>query len=172
MLIFLSQLPVYAAGEFELKIQVPDDSSFDRSVYYDPPGNVIKIIGSGRGARFRVALKNVSSSPQTLSIEGSYGGSKYGGASGMSHITFEITDENGNNNVVSKKVGANQSKDESYLYLNPGKTKNFDILLTSSEWDNAFELSDQGAKDLHARAAYKNGPSVIYSDYYDVRLDD
>lgn len=89
----------------------------------------------------------------------------------MGLITFEITDNKGNNNVVTKKVDVKSSK-ESYVYLAPGKSKEFEILLSSSEWNNAFQLMDQGATQARARASYKNGSTVIYSDYYTILLEE
>lgn len=170
--IYFLQAVVYADGPFELTIQFTNGASYDYKTYQAPPGNTIKAKRGKCVIQFKVVLKNVSSSSQSLDIGSGWGGSSYGGTSGTGLITFEITDENGNNNVVTKKVDVNQSKKESYVYLGPGKSKEFEIMLTSREWDNAFKLMNTGSTRLRARASYKNRSNIIYSDYYTILLED
>ncbi|MBP7056428.1 MAG: hypothetical protein KBB52_06225 [Candidatus Omnitrophica bacterium] len=162
---------LYADGPFELTIQVFGQVGYENVVYYNPPGNIIKIRRGMPVIPFKVVLKNVSSSSQSLNIGSGSGGSSYGAKSGISLVTFETTDENGNTNVVTKKVEASQSRGESYIYLAPGKTKEFEIMLSPNEWNNAFKLAEQGASRIKARASYKSGSTTIYSDYYTVIIE-
>lgn len=172
ILICLAQLAAYAGDKFELTIQVAEKTVIggDRT-YRSPRNNTIKVNRGDTSIRFKVVLKNISSDSQSLSIGSGWGGSDYGGASGMGLITFEITDDKGNNNVVTKEMDVKSSK-ESYVYLGPGKSKEFEILLAPTEWSNAFKLRDQGATQARARASYKSGSTVIYSDYYTILLND
>jgi hypothetical protein len=90
---------------------------------------------------------------------------------GYGLISFEVTDEHGNNNVVTKKIAVDQTTSEGYKYIGPGKTKEFEIRLTEGEWENAFKLVKLGAAKLRARACYKNASTVIYSRYYTILLE-
>ncbi len=171
LLVYLAASPAFADEPFELTIQVFGEVGYGYNVYYPPPGNIIKVRGGGHSMPFKVILKNTSSSTQSLNIGGGFGGSSYGGKSGIGLITFEVTDENGNENVVTKKIDVDQSRGESYIYLGPGKAKEFEILLTPTEWNNAFKLMNKGASRLRARASYKSGSTVIYSDYYTILLE-
>jgi hypothetical protein len=163
VLVFMSltQAPVYAGDVFEITIQIFLDKGYDSNVYYPPPGNIIKIRDGHCFKPFKVVLKNITSSTQSLNVDEAN--------QGLGLITFDITDENGNNNVVTKKteVGG-ESRYQGYNYINPGKIKEFEIMLTEREWSNAYKLVHQGATKLKARASYKNGSTVIYSDYYTI----
>jgi len=164
IVISILQTPVYADNAFELTIQVFYDEGYDQNVYYAPRNNTIKIKGHGYAKPFKVVLKNVTSSTQPLNFDESSGG--------IDMITFEITDESGNTNVVTKKIDAEASRYQGYTYINPGQAKEFEILLTEREWDNAYKLVKQGAAKLKARASYKNGSNIIYSDYYTIILEE
>jgi hypothetical protein len=54
----------------------------------------------------------------------------------------------------------------------PGMTKEYEIVMTEGEWNNAYKLRKQGATKFKARVAYKNGFTTIYSDYYTLILDE
>lgn len=150
----------YAADSFKLTIEFVIGPGGDYYVYREPVGKIIRASSYGYSMPFKIVLKNVTSSTQSLVV---------GGANkGLGLITFEITDENGNSNVVTKKIDASQSTNHGYNYLAPGKTKEFMIALNEQEWDNVFKLARQGAAKLTARASYKNGPTVIYSGYYTI----
>ncbi|HPM42440.1 MAG TPA: hypothetical protein PLV52_01245 [Candidatus Omnitrophota bacterium] len=169
LLFFQSYL--YGDGPFELTVQVFGQVGYENVVYYNPPGNVIRVRRGAPVIPFKVVLKNISSSTQSLNIGSGSGGSSYGAKSGITLITFETTDENGNTNVVTKKVELGQSRGESYIYMAPGKTKEFEIMLSPNEWNNAFKLADQGATRIKARVSYKSGSTTIYSDYYTIIIE-
>ncbi|HPN72875.1 MAG TPA: hypothetical protein PKZ41_02650 [Candidatus Omnitrophota bacterium] len=161
-LAFMIQGPIaLAADPFELTIQLFYEHGEDKNIYYESINPVIEI-GGGPVRPFKVVLKNTSSSPQPLNIDLAQ--------KGLGLLTFEITDESGNKNVVSKKPDPILSKSESYIYVAPGKTKEFEIILTEREWNNAFKLIKQGSSKVRARASYKNGSKMIYSDYYTLVL--
>lgn len=155
----------HAAAEspFRLSIETFYERSDDRNIYSAPYNNVIKVRGAGYARPFMVILKNVSDRTQQLMVDEA--------TQGFGLITFEITDENGNNNVVTKKISATLSRSEGYRNLGPGKKKEFEVFLNEREWNNAFKLLRSGAVKLLARAAYKNRSETIYSDYYTLVLD-
>jgi hypothetical protein len=160
VLMGLFQAPAYAGDPFEIAMQIFQDTGYYNSIYYAPPNNIIKVRNDGPVRPLKVVLKNVTSSTQHLNTDLS--------SQGFDLITFEMTDERGNNNVVTKKIDLSRSGAQGYDYIGPGKTKEFEILLTEREWNNAFKLTKQGATQLRARVSYRNGSNVIYSDYYTI----
>jgi hypothetical protein len=169
---YFLQLPAYAADKISLTLQVADGASYTDITYHVPYGNIINVSKGQNILSLKVVLKNISSYTQSLSIGPEWGGSEYKDESGVGLITFEVTDENGNNNVITKTADLNATGTTSYIYLGSGQTKEIEILMTSNDWDNAFKLSDKGATKLRARASYKNGSDIIYSDYYTINLKD
>lgn len=166
LLVFVCILHVaaYAEDSFKLTIQFLAGPGSDYEIYREPVRNVVRGSSYGYGKPFKIVLKNVTSSTQSLVV---------GGADkGLGLITFEITDDKGNSNVVTKKIDVSQSRGEGFNYLSPGKAKEFMIALSEQEWNNVFKLARQGPTRLSARATYKNGSTVIYSDYYTILPDE
>jgi hypothetical protein len=112
---------------------------------------------------FKLVIKNVSKDTQQLNIDAKQGSQDY--------ISFELTDENNNSSVVTKKVDTSKSRMPAYIYIGPGKSKEFEIFLSPADWENAGALAAKGARRLHARAVYKSGSKKYCSDYYDFILD-
>lgn len=158
------QAPVYAGDLFEITIQTFVANGYFDGVYRNPPKNTIRSRGTEYVRPFRVVVKNITSSTQRLDLDIA--------EMGLGQIIFEVTDEKDNKNVITKKADLSKSKGMSYTYLNPGQTKEFDIQLSRADWDNAHNLVEKGATKLRARAAYKNGSNVIYSDYYTIILEE
>ena len=167
--ISLLQTPVYAGDPFEVKILVFKESGYYNGIYYTPANNTIKVRDEGPIKPLKVALKNITSKTQRLNISRRLNADET--SLGLDAISFEITDEHGKSNIITKKVDTFQSSSQGYNYINPGETKEFEILLSEREWNNAFKLAKQGATKLRARASYKNGSDVIYSDYYTILLE-
>ena len=157
---------LWGCEPFEMTIQAYLYESYDGTIYYPPPNNIIKMKGPRTG-RFRIILKNVSSDTQSLLKATASSAEK-----GMGQIFFESTDESGNRNVVTKKIDASQSKMQGYSYIGPGKSVDFDVSLTPKDWEGLGLLVSKGARKLRTRAAYKNGTSTIYSDYYTVIIEE
>jgi hypothetical protein len=161
-LFFLWAVCSYAEGlkdKFDVWIEVYNQSGFS----YRPQANHIALPGVIQTRPFRVVLKNISKETQKLFLDQSHGP--------LDCISFEITDENNNQNVVTKKIDPKRSQMSAYQYLAPGQTKEFDILMSPKEWDNSFKLVMQGARKLRARVLYKSGSETIYSDYYDFVIE-
>lgn len=164
LLLTFFHFPAYADEPFELTIQILSDSNYWNSTYYTPQKNIIRIRADGPTKTFRVVLKNISSSNQRLNYDTA--------TLGLGMLSFEMSDESGNENIVTKKVDPIQSKSQTYSYIAPGATKEWQISLTAREWDNAYKLIQRGATKVRARASYKNGSSIIHSDYYTLLLVD
>jgi len=158
------QAPAYAEEPFEISIRFFSESGYFENIYYEPRNKIVKVRQTHGVKPVKVVVKNISSKTQRLVIDQT--------SKGLDLITFEITDERGRNNVVSKKVDAYASRSEGYNYLGPGETKEFEIVLNESEWNNALKLLKEGATKVKARATYKNGSEVIYSDYYTLVLEE
>jgi hypothetical protein len=150
----------YAEDPFEITIQA---YRYDGGVYYQLPLKTIKVQGAEYDRRFKVVIKNISSGTQRLDIDTA--------DNGLGQIFFEVTDENENRNVVTKKADLTRSQSRGYVLLGPGNTKEFEIFLSRGEWENAFKLVKDGASRLRARAVYKNGSNTICSDYYTIVLE-
>jgi hypothetical protein len=153
--------PAHAEDAFRITIQVFYERGDDRNIYYEPAGNFIRV-RPGPARPFKVVLRNITSNTQVLRVDEA--------SRGLNLITFEITDENGNNNIVTKKIDLSKSRSEGYNNIAPGKTKEFEIILTEKEWDNSFKMLKQGVSKVKVRASYRNGSTIIYSDYYTVIL--
>ena len=113
---------------------------------------------------FVVTVTNTDSSAQSFYENASSGG--------YSSISFEITDEFGNSNVVRKKRDPGASTTVTSQYLQPQEKKMFDILVDPNTWDNAYKLHKQGARKFKVRAIYDNNGSAIYSEYYNLEVID
>jgi hypothetical protein len=111
----------------------------------------------------KVILKNIISSSQKFSTDLA--------SQGLELITFEMTDECGNSNGVTKKIDAQVSRAQRYSYIGPSQMKEFEIVLTEGEWNNAYKLAKQGATKVRARVSYKNSSSIIYSDYDTIQFE-
>jgi hypothetical protein len=166
VLLGISQAPAHASDAFEVKILVYNESGYYNGIYYAPSNNIIKAKNNGPIKPLKVAVKNISSRTQRLNISRRLNADET--SQGLDAISFEMTDEHGNKNVITKKVDTIQSSSQGYNYLNPGETKEFEIIMSEREWNNAFKLAKQGATKVKARASYKNGSDVIYSDYYTI----
>ncbi|MFH1799239.1 MAG: hypothetical protein ABH891_00130 [Candidatus Omnitrophota bacterium] len=164
VLMGISQTPAHADEPFEVKILVFEETGYYDGIYYAPANNIIKIRNNGPIKPLKIALKNITSQTQRLNISRRLSADET--SQGLDAITFEMTDEHGNKNVITKKVDAIQSSSQGYNYINPGETKEFEIIMSEREWNNAFKLSKQGATKVRGRASYKNGSRVIYSGYY------
>jgi hypothetical protein len=113
---------------------------------------------------FVVIVTNTDSSTQEFYEQAASGG--------YSSISFEITDENGNSNVVRKKRDPGASSMVTSTYLKPQEKREFDIQVDEDTWENAFKLQKQGARKLKVRAIYDNNGSNIYSEYYYIEMAD
>jgi hypothetical protein len=169
VLMGISQAPAYADNAFEVKILVFKEVGYYEGLYYAPANNIIKVRNDGPIRPLKVALKNISSKTQRLNISRRLTADET--SQGLDAISFEMTDERGNKNIITKKVDTIQSSSSGYNYINPGETKEFEIIMSEREWNNAFKLAKQGATKVRARASYKNGSDVIYSDYYTILLE-
>jgi hypothetical protein len=141
-------------GPFKLKVSM----NFNEA---EPLDKTFKV-RAGSPKTFYVIITNISSSAQPY-----YGQSE---DTGYSSISFEITDEGGNTNVIRRKRSASVSGAVTSTYLKPGEKQVFDILLNDEEWDNCFKLYKEGAKRARVRAIYDNESKTVYSPYYDVIL--
>ena len=166
VLVGVSQTPARASDAFEVKLLVFKDSGYYNGIYYAPPNNIIKARNNGPIKPLKVAVKNISSKTQRLNISRRLNADET--SQGLDAISFEMTDEHGNKNIITKKVDTIQSSSQGYNYINPGESKEFEIIMSEREWNNAFKLAKQGATKIRARASYKNGSDVIYSDYYTI----
>lgn len=164
VLLSLLQAPAYAADAFEISLMFFYDKGYYDGVYYAPKNNIIKVREDGPPRPLKVVLKNISSSSQRLNTDMASGG--------LDLITFEMTDERGNNNIVTKKVDPIQTRAQGYEYIGPGKTKEFEIMVTEREWNNAYKLAKDGVTKVRARVTYKNGSTVISSPYYTIMFAD
>ncbi len=171
LLVFMgiSSTPAHADEAFEVKILVYKETGYFNGVYYAPANNTIKVSNDGPIKPLKVALKNITSRTQRLNISRRLNADETN--LGLDAISFEMTDEHGNQNSITKKVDTVQSSSQGYNYINPGETKEFDVTMSEREWNNAFKLAKQGATRVKARASYKNGSDVIYSDYYTILLE-
>jgi len=169
VLMGILQTPSYAGDAFEVKILLYKESGYYNGIYYEPANNTIKVRDDGPIRPLKVALKNITSKTQRLNVSSRLNADET--SIGLDAISFEMTDENGNKNIITKKVDPRQSSSQGYNYVNPGETKEFEVLMSEREWNNAFKLQKQGASKLRARASYRNGSDVIYSDYYTILLE-
>ncbi|MFH1209148.1 MAG: hypothetical protein V1673_06320 [Candidatus Omnitrophota bacterium] len=169
VLMGISQTFAHAGDAFEVKILVFKESGYYNGIYYAPANNIIKASNDGPIKPLKVALKNITSRTQRLNISRRLNADET--SLGLDAISFEMTDEHGNQNIITKKVDTIQSSSQGYNYINPGETKEFEIIMSEREWNNAFKLSKQGATKIRARASYKNGSDVIYSGYYTILLE-
>jgi hypothetical protein len=131
--------------------------------YVEPLDRTFKVQGNYPSS-FQVIVINTSTSSQSFYENASDGG--YGS------ISFEITDEEGNRNVVRKKTDPYASGTVSSTYMNPGEKRVFDITIDQDTWENAYKLLKQGARKFRVRAVYDNESTVIYSEYYDLEVID
>jgi len=132
--------------------------------YYKPATSVIKVTPIMRLHPFKLVIKNISKDTQQLSIDAKQGSQDY--------ISFEVTDENDNSNLITKKVDTSKSQMPTYIYIAPGKRKEFEIFLSPADWENAGSLVSKGARRLHVRAVYKSGSKKFCSDYYDFIIEE
>jgi hypothetical protein len=150
-------------GPFEVWIELFLEYTESTS-YYKPASSVIKVTPTMRLHPFKLVLKNISKDTQQLSIDAKQGSQDY--------ISFEVTDENNNSAVITKKVDTSKSNMPTYIYIGPGKRKEFEIFMSPADWENAGSLVNKGARRLHARAVYKSGSKKFCSDYYDFIIED
>lgn len=150
-----------AEQPFEITIQVYRQQGplLDGS-YIEPPGKIIRVRYGEFSGWFRIVLKNVTSQTQELQLESADRG--YG------RIELYATDENNNENIITKKVDPSLSRGTGQAFVGPGRTKYFDINLTPSEWNNVFKLAQKGATRITVRAAYRNRSTTMFSDPYTV----
>jgi len=148
-----------AEGIFSLKIGMYRFGS-----YSQPLDRVFRIKGE-YPTSFQVIITNMSSSAESFYENAA--------SSGYSSISFEITDEKGNTNVVRKKRDPYASSTVTSQYLRPGEKRVFDILIEEDTWENAYKLQKQGARKFKVRAVYDNNSTTsIYSEYYDLEISD
>jgi hypothetical protein len=140
---------------FEVWIELYLDGDY----YYRPAMSEIKMTPMMRIKPLRVVVKNISNDTQKLIIDSKQGS--------LDFISFEITDENNNSNLITKKVDTSKSKVPAYTYIAPGKNRFFEVYLSPAEWENVGALVNKGSRKLHARAVYKSGSRNFCSTYYD-----
>ncbi|MFA6599508.1 MAG: hypothetical protein WCU74_00650 [Candidatus Omnitrophota bacterium] len=155
--------PARAGKNFQLVLQVFYSEGYYQGIYYRPGSNVIRIREDDPVRPWKLVLKNITATSQRLNVDLA--------SAGLYLIAFEVTDDRGNKNLITKKISAMDSKASRYEYIGPGRTKEFVIILTEREWNNAYKLEKQGASKLRLRASYKNGNEVIYSDDYTILLE-
>jgi hypothetical protein len=129
--------------------------------YTEPLDRTFTVRGKYPGS-FQVIVTNTSSSSQSFYESAASGG--------YSSISFEITDEEGNSNVVRKKRDPNASSAVVSTHMKPGESRAFDIFIEEDTWEGAYKLQEQGARKFRVRAAYDNNGSTIYSDYYNLEV--
>jgi len=158
---FLSLTSVGRAEEaFKLKVAMNYEGH-----YLEPLDRTFRVQGT-YPTSFQVIVVNISSSPasQTFYEDAS--------SQGYSSISFEITDENGNSNVIRKKRDPRASETVSSTYMRQGEKRVFDINLDEDTWENAFKLQKQGSRKFRVRAIYDNNGREIYSEYYALEVID
>ena len=131
--------------------------------YEEPLDRTFNVRGNYPSS-FQVIVINTDESAQPFYENATSGG--------YSSISFEITDENGNSNVVRKKRNVDDSSMVSSKYLKPLEKRVFDISIDEDTWENAYKLHKQGARKFRVRAIYDNNGSKIYSEYYDLEVID
>jgi len=131
--------------------------------YEEPLDRSFKVRGNYPSS-FQVIVINTDESAQPFYENASSGG--------YSSISFEITDENGNSNVVRKKRDSSASTTVTSSYIRPLEKRVFDIAIDEDTWENAYKLQKRGARKFRVRAIYDNNNSKIYSDYYDLEVID
>lgn len=151
-------------GPFEVWIERYLSQGDSSNVYYKPMTNRFKLRPDVYLRPFKVVVKNVSKDTQTLAVDLSQGP--------LTYISFEVSDENGNENLITKKIDINKSQLSNYQYIGPGRSKEFEVLITQKEWDNAFALAGKGSRKFKVRALYKSGSKTFYSDYYYIEFEE
>lgn len=149
-----------AEEPFKLKVAMKYEGR-----YVEPLDRTFRVPGTYPPS-FQVIIINTSSSFASQSF---YEDASSGG---YSSISFEITDENGNSNVVRKKRDPRASESVASTHMSQGEKRVFDINLDEDTWENAFKLQKQGARKFRVRAIYDNNGREIYSEYYDLEVID
>jgi len=142
------------AEPFQLKI------SADYPVYGAEPVDRVFKVRARFPLIFYVTAINVSSSGQFFYLQVA--------SSGYSSISFEVTDEEGNLNIIRRKRDPNASSMIGSAYLLPGEKRVFDISMNENDWEGVFKLYREGARRMKVRAIYDNEPRKIYSEYYEL----
>jgi hypothetical protein len=161
-LTFFLCAPLWADEPFSLKLKVFLTAGFDDDVYYEPAQNIIRV-RDYVPKNFRVEIKNVSSETQSLYFDTM--------DQGLGQIIFEATDENGKENVITKRTDFTRSGTEEYRYFAPGQMKVIPIVLNEKEWNNLGRLAKEGAKKIRIRAIFKSRSRTVYSEYYTIIME-
>ncbi|MCE9613672.1 MAG: hypothetical protein K8T26_05305 [Lentisphaerae bacterium] len=144
-----------AAGGLELSIVVGRDAS-----YVDPDGR--KILITSQPTEFSVQVRNaadVSKQVWTDRMSGT-----------LSKLRFEVTDEQGNRTVISKKEVFGQGEVWASRYLDPGESVVSSILLTPEEWNNVSRVPAGEVRRITVRAIYESGSETLTSETYEVTI--
>jgi hypothetical protein len=147
------------SDSFKLTVSIGDKDGR----HIEPADRVFKV-PSGIPTTFYVTATNTSSSMERLYEQAA--------DPGYSSISFEISDEAGNTNVIRRKKDLSASGAVASIPIQPENKKVFEINLNEDEWENVFNLSKKGARRLRGRAVYENDFKKIYSEYYQLIIID
>lgn len=139
-----------ALGGLEVSLVV-----LQNNIYSKPYDN--KIIVKERPTPFYVELKNTSGSSKLIYRKAQ---------NELAGLEFEVTDENNQKTIVTRKKEYLTSEAITSKHLGAGKTVRNHIVIDHNEWENGTIMKPQ--KKYKVRVIYNNNHSKIYSDYYTV----